>query len=80
MYANNMPPNFPTQPFILNNLPTTVAPVLMDYVNCLISPGDGVGGLYLGDMVSARKPEVLKQYNIRAILSCDIQSSNSSLT
>lgn len=67
-----MPPNFPTnQKFLLNNLPTTVAPVLMDYANCLISPGDRVGGLYLGDMVSARKPEVLTQFNIKAILSCD---------
>ena len=41
----------------------------MNNCDCIIDALDGKGGLYLGDVVSARNLEYLKNNNIRALVS-----------
>lgn len=59
-----------SSPFYFNGLPTTVAPTPFSYINCIIDGNDQHGGLFLGDVVSSKKPEVLTGHNIKAILCC----------
>jgi len=52
-----------------------VSPVPLNYMDCVLEPTADRGGIFLGDLVSARKPEVLSQSNIKAVLSCGDESS-----
>lgn len=56
-------------------IPTYMSPVPLNYIDCVLDPTETTGGLFLGDLVSARKPEVLFQNTIKAILSCGDESS-----
>ena len=39
-------------------------------INCIEESSSGYGGLYLGDIISVVKPEIIHSNNITAILSC----------
>jgi hypothetical protein len=58
------------------NLPTYMSPIPLNYINCVLEPTAQTGGLFLGDVVSVRKPEVLLKNNIKAVLSCGNESCN----
>lgn len=47
----------------------------LENINCIFSPSDGLGGLYLGDVVSTLKEDLLRSNNIRAILTCMCEST-----
>lgn len=47
----------------------------LENVNCIIEPKGSVGGVFLGDIISTKKPELLEKHKINAILSCSIESS-----
>jgi hypothetical protein len=65
-YSPTMGPLYLPNP----NIPTFMSSVPLNYMDCVLESSSERGALFLGDLVSARKPEVLIQNNIRAILSC----------
>lgn len=49
----------------------------LENINCIVEPTMESGGLYLGDIISTKKEELLKKHNIRAVLSCGVEAGNS---
>ena len=48
----------------------TIAQVPYAYMDCILDSTDQTGGLYVGDIVSSRKADLLTGKKIQAILSC----------
>lgn len=46
----------------------------LENVNCIFKPSENLGGLYLGDVISTLKEEILQGNSIRAVLSCMTES------
>ena len=53
---------------------------LFDNMNCILEPSEGRGALYLGDLMSTMRSDLLHQHGIGAILSVAVESSNSLIT
>ena len=43
-------------------------------LNCLIPPSNELGGLYIGNFDGAVTIDLLKQYNIKAVLTTSIET------
>jgi hypothetical protein len=53
-----------------NGKPTTVSPVPFTSINCVLDATDQSGGLYIGDVMCIKRPEILVGHRIKAILCC----------
>lgn len=42
----------------------------LENMNCIFKQSEHLGGLYLGDVISTLKEEILQGSNVRAVLSC----------
>ena len=58
--------------------PVMVSNRRLENINCIFEQSENMGGLFLGDIVSTLKPELLKEHKINAVLSC-MKESNSFL-
>ncbi len=47
-----------------------IAPVPYAYMDCVVDATEQTGGLYVGDIISSRKADLLAGKKIQAILSC----------
>ena len=59
--------------------PVYVSNRRLENINCIYEPTDKIGGLFLGDIVSTLKVELLKQHRITVVLSCLVDSNNQSM-
>lgn len=50
------------------------SPVKLENMNCVVEADDRRGAIFLGDVISVKKEELLQEHNIRAILSCAVES------
>lgn len=42
----------------------------LENMNCIYEPTEKMGGLFLGDVISTLKADLLQQHQIKAVLSC----------
>lgn len=42
----------------------------LENMNCIYEPSEKMGGLFLGDVISTLKVDLLQQHQIRAVLTC----------
>ena len=50
--------------------PVYVSNRRLENMNCIYEPNDKIGGLFLGDIISTLKVDLLKQHRVTAVLSC----------
>jgi len=56
--------------------PVVVSNRRLENINCIIDPAHDMGGLYLGDIISTLKPDLLKERKVNAVLSCMAESKH----
>lgn len=46
----------------------------LENMNCIVEPSVELGGIYLGDVVSTLKEDLLRAHGIQAVLTCMYES------
>lgn len=53
------------------------SPVRLENINCVVEATNDRGAIFLGDVISIKKEDLLRDNNIRAVLSCSIEAGTS---